>query len=158
MEMILTEAPLTCVHASLAMLTGLSLDSLAISLPVYFPFPPPYEKVPAGQDMANVCEWAWEVARIGLMPFDRCPAVAIGPGKPAVPIWEDGEKKWRHQLGYGPGLLEGSTERLSDGVLLNTGHMCAWDGERIFDPRGYRYAWKDRKDHKFDAERFWLKV
>lgn len=148
----------TCVHASLAMVCRLPTWEVAKGLPLYFPFPPPYEGVPAGHSMVEVCRWLWADQGMMAMPFDRDPTVAICPGTPSVPVWGDGEKMWRQHLGYGEGLLEGRTERLSGGEQLYTGHMCAWDGKQILDPRGYKYELSAADDMGFYPERFWLVV
>lgn len=155
MRLILTEKPFTCVHASLAMLLGGSEshhEYVKNSLPLRYPFPSPYQGVPAGHSMAEVCDFIQRSGTwiVGLMPFDRSPTCSIAPELPEVSVWSEGELKWRQHLRFGRGLLEGHTEVV--------GHMCAWDGRNVYDPRGYIYAWEDREDYNFDAERFWLEV
>jgi hypothetical protein len=114
-----------------------------------YPFNPPYEKYPRVPCMTEICEWMWEKSFGMLMPFERCPKVAISPRTASVSVWAElGEHRFQKHMRYGPGLLEGKTDR--------AGHMCAWDGKYVYDPRGYIYEWHYRTEHEFDAERFWL--
>jgi hypothetical protein len=36
------------------------------------------------------------------------------------------------------------------------GHAVAWDGQRIYDPRGYVYTYQERHSYKYEPDTFWL--
>lgn len=141
----------TCVIASLAMLTYLDYTEVEkeIMPNLEYPFNPPWEKYPKVPCMDMICDWLWQRYHRSLTPFNKNPHCSPSPACNSVPVWYDGEEKWKSQLDYGIGLLEGTYNRF-------IGHMCAWDGSRVFDPRGYVYNWEDRETFEFDAERFWL--
>jgi hypothetical protein len=153
--MILVRAsePFTCVAATLSMVTSKPLEDIIRELftGLPHPFPTPWSSLPKVPCMTEICEWAWTTAKIGLVPFDRCPTCSVAPECPPVAVWSDGESRWLKHLSFGPGLLEGI-------VRGDRGHMCAWDGQVILDPRGYKYTWDDRHNYKYDAHRFWLVV
>jgi hypothetical protein len=141
-----------CSAASISMLTGRPLDYILADLfgDLEYPFPEPWQGMAKVPSMDEICQWMWDMRGEGLMPFNRDPVCSPHPKCPMVPVWRDGEAQWLRHLGYGPGLLEG--------VSANGGHMCAWDGEQVFDPRGSVYPWADRLTCGFEAERFWLLV
>lgn len=139
-----------CVIASVAMLTDLTYGEVKEELMPHadYPFSSPWDSYPKVPSTDEVCDWLWKKFGRSLTPFNRDPGCSPDRECPPVPVWENGEKKWREQLKYGSGLLEGTSSRM--------GHMCAWDGVKVFDPKGYIYAWEDSSEYKFNATRFWL--
>jgi hypothetical protein len=114
-----------------------------------YPFPYPWEEYPLVPDMNVVVDYVLNKHHAALVPFERNPVCTPSADCPGVPVWEDGEAKFRDQLRYGPGLLE--CER-RDGF----GHMCAWDGLNVYDPEGYKYWFEALAPYGLEARRFWL--
>jgi hypothetical protein len=105
-----------------------------------------YPKVPSKPE---IIDWIWRRNRIALVEFVRDPQMKPSVEAPAVSVYTDSEKVFRDQLKYGAGLLEGFTK---------LGHMCAWDGERIFDPRGYVYSYEKADKYGFEVTSFLMAV
>ena len=152
-----------CVAASLAMLLGRGIEyiknQLFTNLPK--PFPGQWELYPKVPDMNVICDWLWHQFQIALVPFEyspqctphkNCPPVSVYPTTVGFPSYT-ADAAFHDQVSYGPGLLEGLT---LNGSL---GHMCAWDGKVIYDPRGYCYS-RNVAGVRFDYQitRFWLAV
>jgi hypothetical protein len=116
-----------------------------------YPFPQPWSRLPKVASMEEICDWVYFVLGIGLVPFPRNPGCSPAEMCPMQPVYKDGEAKFLDQLSYGAGLLEGVVEH-------DRGHMCAWDGEKVYDPRGPLYSFENAGDFDFAATRFWLKV
>jgi len=152
MKLIVSPDNFSCVAASLAMVTNISLDivleELFTDLPC--PFPPPWDEIPKVPTTDEIAFWLWTEHFHGIMPFNRNPTCSINSECPPIKVWSDEETMWQRQLTFGWGLLEGAT--------VNGGHLCAWDGSLVFDPRGYIYKWRDRLEYSFDAHRFWLLI
>jgi len=144
-----------CVAASVAMLFDWDLKALA-AFPQFdtkrctYPFPYPWDKLPKVSSMVEICEWAFRFAGCGLTPFPRNPVCTPDEDCSPVPVYENGEPQFLTHLAFGAGLLEGSVE--------GRGHMCAWDGLRVWDPRGHIYQIEDAPEYTFKPARFWLKV
>ena len=149
-----------CVAASLAMLFDVDLSyvetRLFANLPK--PFPGQWADLPKVPDMNVICDWAWQ-RRTALIPFEYdpqctphkdCPPVSAYPRTTSSPH-KTGHAQFKIQLDYGPGLIEGVI------TGREVGHMCAWDGKVIHDPRGYCYSYHIAQE-KFDyrVTRFWL--
>jgi len=144
-----------CVPASLGMVLDINQrvikEDLMPNPPVY-PFPAPWDKCPLVPSMDKVCDWCWDERKVALIPFVYDPQCTPHVNCPPQPVWQkDPMRVFERQLAYGPGLLEGTVE--------GVGHMCAWDGQTIFDPRGYTYS-RNVASSKFDylIARFWLAV
>ncbi len=152
-----------CVAASLAMLLDVELgyikNQLFTDLPK--PFPGQWELFPKVPDMNVICDWVWGTYQIALTPFEydpqstphrNCPPVSVYPRTTnLLGVTADGA--FDNQMAHGPGLLEGLT---LNGSL---GHMCAWDGKVIHDPRGYCYSYNVAKEKfSYQVTRFWLAV
>jgi len=139
-----------CVAASLAMVTGIPMSDIKEDLftDLEYPFPPPWDKLPKVPNMDVICDYLWLGFRLGLTPFNNAPFCSPDVACPSFPVWEDAAAMFQRQLGFGPGLLEGT--------VAGKGHMCAWDGTMVFDPRGYAYLPDEADDLGFDIERFWL--
>ncbi len=151
-----------CVAASLSMLLGCSIDSIKNQLFTNLPKPfpgqwAPFPKVP---DMNIICDWVWGVYQIALVPFEynpqstphrHCPPESVYP---PTTIFQSvtADYAFNNQMSHGPGLIEGQTKG-------EVGHMCAWDGNVIYDPRGYCYS-RNIATEKFGyrVTRFWLAV
>jgi hypothetical protein len=151
-----------CVAASLAMLFGCDIEAIKHELfsNLMHPFPAPWDCLPKVPDMNVICDWAWGHRRTALVPFEYDPYCSPDVNCPTVPVWPISPNKpgsaefaFSRALGYGSGLLEGV---VVDG---ERGHMCAWDGNVVYDPRGYIYSRNIALD-KFDyrIRRFWLAV
>lgn len=144
-----------CVYASVAMVAGCSLEHIYIIFndsDTYIgckPFPEPFNKYEVVPDMSIICDKLWNMFRITLVPFEFNPVCSPHEKCPPINTWKNPEDKFLSQLYYGPGLLEG---RVVDG------HMCAWDGNVIYDPRGYIYSYNLASKMNFVAYRFWLAV
>ena len=151
-----------CVAASLAMLFDVKIEyvetHLLTNLPK--PFTVPWSDFPKVPDMNVICDWAWQ-RRTALVPFEYdpqctphkdCPPVSVYPRTTNYPC-ETAEEAFDNQMTQGPGLIEGNI------VGLEIGHMCAWDGRVIYDPRGYCYS-RNVAQSKFGYQitRFWLAV
>lgn len=145
-----------CVAASVGMLFEWKLEELA-DFPLFdihshlYPFPHPWADLPKVASMEQICEWAFLVARCGLVPFPKNPTCTPSADCPPQPVFKYGEQVFRTQLGFGAGLLEGL-------IKGSRGHMCAWDGLKVYDPRGYTYQIEEANDYSFTPTRFWLSV
>ena len=149
--MILINAPeYGCTVASLAMALELPMDTVWRELftNLEYPFETPWERYPKVPSSNEICDWAWTKHGVGLVLFERNPICSPHKDCKPVPVWYNGESKFQTHLIYGAGLLEG----LVDGV----GHMTAWSGALVFDPRGYIYPFNGASAFRFDIRRFWL--
>jgi hypothetical protein len=145
-----------CVAASVGMLFEWELEELT-RFPLFnithhqCPFPHPWNHLPKVASMEEICEWAFSVMGCGLVPFPRNPTCTPSADCPPQPVFKDGEMAFRNQLSFGAGLLEGLVKGCR-------GHMCAWDGMRVWDSRNHIYQIEDANDYDFTPTRFWLKV
>ena len=145
-----------CTAASLAMLfnmaSGYIKKELFPPLPQY-PFPKPWDDLPMVPSMEMVCDWAWRKQRIALVPFPYHPHCSPHPDCPSIPVWpnDDPDEIFTEQLAYGRGVIEGAVEP-------ELGHIVAWDGKVIYDPRGYIYSLNVADKFNFKPTRFWLAV
>jgi hypothetical protein len=148
-----------CVAASLAMLIGRSIDYIKCQLfnNLPKPFPDLWKDFPKVPDMNVICDWMWGRG-IALTPFEYnpqctphkvCPPVSVYPR--TVSGKETADEMFNKQMAYGLGLIEGGI------IGREVGHMCAWDGKIIYDPRGYCYS-RNVAQEKFGYQitRFWL--
>ncbi len=144
-----------CVAASVGMLFEWKLEELAgfqlfdITRHQY-PFPRPWSHLPKVASMEEICGWAFSIVGCGLVPFPRNPTCAPSADCPPQPVFKDGEGVFRSHLSFGAGLLEG--------LIKDRGHMCAWDGLKVYDPRNHIYQIEDADDYDFTPSRFWLSV
>jgi hypothetical protein len=151
-----------CVAAALAMVLGTDLGEIERILfhNLMKPFPEPWDNLPKVPDMNVICEF---MAGVGwaLMPFEYNPQCSPHPDCPPVPVYpfrEAGnvgghflasfQRVWEKQLSLGPGLIEGTVDE--------TGHMVAWSGDAIYDPRGCIYSLNVTNKFDFVPKRFWL--
>lgn len=146
-----------CVAASIAMLLDLTLEEIKSNYLfggdyLTYPFPYPWEELPKVPSMVEVCEMLWGNLKIGLVPFPFNPYCKPHHDCGAVRVYLDSQEALHRQMRYGPGLLEGMV------TTTAKGHMCAWDGENIFDPRGREYPLDRQKLNRFQINQFWLKV
>ena len=146
-----------CTYTSVAMLLGHPDASVIKNVMTrdwtksdFTPFPEPFDEVPRVPSVHEICETLVVFYNIGLVPFERCPMMTPHEYCPSVSVWRDPVARFRDHLWLGEGLIEGTKGQ--------TGHMVAWDREKVFDPRGYTYEIEDA--HKFDFEptRFWYKL
>ena len=151
MILVTSDEPLTCVAASLAMVLDVPYWTIRYDLfkDLEFPFEPPYDKYPKVPSMAVIVDYAYREHNNLLIPFERNPVCAPHENCKPVPVWEDGESKFKSQLFYGSGLIECIRQ---DGI----GHMVAWDRHNIFDPQGYIYSYELMSAYHLEAQRFWL--
>ncbi len=153
-----------CVYASLAMVLNEKLETITRHFNTWgyeqgqmYPFLGEWETLPRVPSMHEICEVAMFHYDTGFVPFQRDPEVAPHPDCPPIRVWEhiqnrsvDAEGMFRAQLSRGPGLIEGFKD--------DTGHMVAWDGSIIYDPRGYCYSPNVADRFDFEPRRFWLAV
>jgi len=151
---LITSSDNDCVAASLAMLFDMDIEFVKRQLffdPPYYPFPAPWDNCPMVPSMELICDWAYSFHEIALVPFPFDPVCAPHPDCTPVSVWpDDPTTVFKHQLGYGPGLLEG--------LFGGAGHMCAWDGDTVFDPHGYTYPVESCHKLGYTLTRFWLAV
>jgi len=151
-----------CVAASLAMLfdTGIGYIKTQLFTNLPKPFPGQWSDLPKVPDMNVICDWAWQ-RRTALVPFEYDPQCTPHKDCPPVSVYSQTTKypkgladwPFKTQLTYGPGLLEGTI------IGREVGHMCAWDGKIIYDPRGYCYSRNVAKEKfGYQITRFWLAV
>ncbi|GMU26175.1 MAG: hypothetical protein AMXMBFR16_10800 [Candidatus Uhrbacteria bacterium] len=99
---------------------------------------------------------AWKLGFI-CMPIDLfCISSPTADGSQGVfKIWDQdaAAARFLQYLKGRAGVMEGASFR-SQGVLR--GHAVAWDGEKIYDPRGRSYSMEDRQSNNFTPSRFWL--
>jgi hypothetical protein len=138
-----------CVYTSLAMLLNVDVDVIkrrfTLKLEDTYPFEFPFEQLPRVPCMEEVC---LEVVRrdSSLTPFPRVVEATPHPDCPPIKVW--GDEKFFDILCKGPGLIEG--------MVKDRGHMVAWDGHVVYDPRGYCYSINVADKFDFDPKRFWL--
>ena len=161
---LITAVEYKCVAASLAMLIGTDIGHvekrLFTGLPK--PFSGQWADLPKVPDMNVICGWLWETHEIALIPFEYnpqctphkdCPPVSVYPRTANCP-YPTGHDQFRIQMDYGPGLIEGNIT-----AGREVGHMCAWDGKVIHDPRGYCYSYHIAQvKFGYQITRFWLAV
>ena len=145
-----------CVVTSVAMLINETPDATfhIIDKPMTAqqrrPFPEPWDDCPLVPSMHEICDRLLKQKSIALVPFERNPKVTPHPDCPEYPVWENPEQKFEAQLSYGKGLIEGT--------VGEKGHMVAWDGKVVYDPRGYCYSMNVASKFNFVPRRFWLAV
>jgi hypothetical protein len=152
-----------CVAASLAMLIDAPLGYVKIELftALTKPFPGQWSGFLKVPDMNVICDWLWGERYTALTPFEydpqctphrSCPPVSVYPRTTSRPH-ETADGAFSKQMDYGPGLIEGTI------IGREVGHMCAWDGKAIHDPRGYIYSRNVAKEKfGYQISRFWLAV
>jgi hypothetical protein len=146
-----------CVAASVAMLFDLTLEEvksyhLFSEAYLTYPFTYPWHKVPKVPSMEEVCEWAYTNFQVGLVPFPYDPGCQLHACGETVPVYPNSQEALDRQMKLGSGMLEG---RATD---TSRGHMCAWDGGKILDPKGYVYLPEARAYNRFQIHQFWLRV
>jgi len=149
---LITSSHNMCVAASLAMAFDKPLDEVIVELGfdrLEYPFEPPFELRPKVPSMDIIVDWAYTAMGVAMVPFERNPVCSPHENCKPVPVWSSGENMFRQQLNYGPGVIECLT-------LRGLGHMVAWDGLSVFDPRGYYYKFEDMGAYDLEATRFWL--
>ena len=160
---LITSSDNDCVAASLAMLFDVEIGFIETHLftALTKPFMRPWDGLPKVPDMNIICDWAWETHEIALVPFEYdpqcsphkdCPPVSVYP-RTITTLGATADWVFDKQMAYGPGLIEGNT------LGREVGHMCAWDGKIIYDPRGYCYSYNVAKEKfGYQITRFWLAV
>jgi hypothetical protein len=139
-----------CVYATLAML----LDKEPKQIEKEFNpngmkfFNSVWPKLPIVPSKPEIVDWLWHQG-YAVVDFVRDPKMKPHVEAPAVSVHENSEEVFKQQLSYGVGFLEGFTK---------LGHMCAWDGERIYDPRGYVYSYENAYKYCFEPESFSMVV
>jgi hypothetical protein len=151
-----------CVAASLAMVLDMSTHMIErdLFLNLETPFSGEWSECPKVPDMNVIVHWAWDCHRIGFVPFEYNPQCSPHPACPEVPVWPhnaaidmSADTAFDRALGFGPGLLEGDIKYPGEHTV---GHMCAWDGNVIYDPKGYVYSRNVSEKFGFVPLRFWL--
>lgn len=148
-----------CVAAALAMLFEVKKDYIKkelFSFLTHHSFQEPWDNFPMVPSMEMICDWAYRERGVGLVPFPYHPHCSPHPDCPGIPVWpaDTPDKIFRGQLSYGQGVIEGITESGAP----DCGHMVAWNGTVIYDPRGYMYSSNVADKFGFTPSRFWLAV
>jgi hypothetical protein len=105
--------------------------------------------------MHEIIDYVWLYHARPMTPFVRYPEVAIdmaGPTQLAkFTRWKDAETRFSR-------LLHRNVEGIITGVMESgRGHCVAWDGQNIYDPRGYVYPYtKAESIYKFNPDAFWM--
>lgn len=142
-----------CVYASLAMVLNEKLEAAYHCYKHWnydrnYPFTGEWEKVPRVPSMEEICDISWRHFKMALIPFPLDPVATPHEDCKPIHVWDQPWKKFTSQLSFGKGLIEG----LHDG----RGHMVAWDGSIVYDPRGYCYSINVADRFNFEPKRFWL--
>lgn len=145
-----------CVYAALSMVLNEELEVIYHCFKHWpfkhnFPFPGEWAQTPRVPSMEEICDIAWRHFNTALVPFPRDPLATPHAACPPIHVWENSDAKFFNQLRLGRGLIEGV---LSSG----RGHMVAWDGTVVFDPRDYCYTINVADRFNFEPRRFWLAV
>lgn len=140
-----------CSAASVAMLLNEEYNSIykLFQYEDKYPFPSPNDKLERVPSMEELCCIIWKKYKVGFMPFPKSLYCYPAPDSEPYFVW-DGDDNFRSFLDFGEGLLEG--------VSTNCGHLCAWDGKEIYDPRGDVYKYEHASLFDFESTRFWLKI
>jgi hypothetical protein len=161
MDLIKGETGFDCAAASIAMVVGTSLGKVKSDLfsDLRKPFTGKWAHIPQVPDMNIICDFALRTWGLALVPFEYmptstphkdCPPVSVYPRNTKV-LNSTPEFNWRRQLAQGPGLIEGTI------IGKELGHMVAWTGKEIYDPRGYIYSLNVAVERfQFQVRRFWL--
>jgi hypothetical protein len=151
-----------CVAAAMAMVIGCKMSVVTSRLFTNLdtPFHAPFHELPKVPDMTVICEYMLQRG-LAMVPFERNPQCSPHPDCPPVPVYpfrEAGQvggrfldgplAVWERQLTLGPGLIEGSVGEM--------GHMVAWSGDSVYDPRGFIYSLNVADKFDFVPKRFWL--
>jgi hypothetical protein len=153
-----------CVAAALAMVFDASYDRVSRDLfsDMMYPFPEPWADLPKVPDMNVICDYAIGEWFTALVPCELDPVCSPHIDCPPVKVWprsksggQGGELQFEWALRRGPGLIEGSLV----GTGKQLGHMVAWNGQVVYDPRGYCYSMNVAVDKfNFQPRRFWLAI
>jgi len=162
MKLVTQEGANDCVLAALSMLFDASPSRIHQDLftDLFFPFPDPWAHLPKVPDMNVICDYALWKQDVALVPFELDPLCSPHKDCPPVPVWprckvasSEGPRMFEQSLRRGEGLIEGVV------IGKELGHMVAWDGTVILDPRGYCYSLNVAVDKfNFQPRRFWLAV
>lgn len=141
-----------CVAASLAMVFRLAIETVKRELftGLTHPFPDPWSHLPKVPAMVQICDWVASSHRASLTPYPYNPTCAPHPDCPPVMVYAHPDTAFQAQLNRGQGVIEGR-------VAKGKGHMVAWDGNVIYDPRGYCYSLNVAvSKFGFTPSQFWL--
>lgn len=119
----------------------------------HHPWPVPFQFVRAGFHIHEIIDVAFLYYRRLLCPFVREPTVTCDERCPEIPakfVGTDTDARWRWALRNNTGIMTG--QMMDTGV----GHAVAWDGQKIYDPRGYVYSYDDRHHYLYEPDTFWL--
>lgn len=89
-------------------------------------------------------------------PIELFPSSTPGNGEETQIFFPDADGNWArflHHLNDCPsGVIEGVVEK-AGGTLI--GHAVAWDGTKIYDPKGAVYSFAEHRSHKFYPRVLW---
>lgn len=144
-----------CVYAALSMVLNERLDTIYANFKHWdykdnYPFTGEWSMVPRVPSMEEICDIAIRHFKTAFVPFPIDPLATPHEDCKPIHVWQYPQKKFTSQLSFGRGLLEG--------MVVESGHMVAWDGSVIFDPRGYCYSINVADRFDFQPRRFWLAV
>ncbi len=144
----------SCMPTSVAMALDTDVDTV-IRLCGHkgdaLPWPPPFDKLREGFHIHEIIDVVWLYFSKTMTPFIREPTVTPHdecPERGAVFVECDSEIRFIKRLWSRQGIMTG--------VVGELGHAVAWDGHRIYDPRGYIYTYTDRDKYRYDPDVFWM--
>lgn len=118
------------------------------------PWPAPFSLIREGFHIHEMIDVAYLYFRRLLCPFVRTPMVTPDENCPEQLAKfrraESVDHRWCSALYCKVGIMTG---QMTD---TRIGHAVAWDGHRVYDPRGYVYRYSERLDYKYDPDTFWM--
>lgn len=117
------------------------------------PWPAPFDSVRKGFHIHEMIDVAFIYYRRLLCPFDKAPMVTCDERCPEIPAEFSGvtpEQRWNFATVFKTGVMTGQM------TVSRRGHAVAWDGHKIYDPRGYVYSYEDRHNYNYEPDTFWM--
>ena len=119
------------------------------------PWPPPFDHIREGFHIHELIDVVWLYFSKTLTPFIRCPMVTPRdecPEQPATFTECDAETRFIKRMWSRTGILTGVVKS----GCVEIGHAVAWDGHKIYDPRGYIYPFTARDKYGYEPDVFWM--
>lgn len=115
---------------------------------------PHWEDQVAGFHIHEIIDYAWMQNATPVTPFLRYPLVTPSPAHPEqlakFAREPDLERRFTNRLYGRVGIITGT-------VIFGRGHAVAWNGHKIYDPRGYVYTYAEAEtDYHYHADIFWM--
>ena len=111
----------------------------------------PYHNKEAGFHIHELIDVAWTSFKKTMTPFVRSPmATPSTDQREQTAIfahYKDHERRFVARIFNRVGIMTG---------FAHGSHAVAWDGSRIYDPRGYVYYYDDRQKYYYEPDVFWM--